>query len=121
MQICTDFINDSYLYSCQLPTFVVVFIYFIYFFLPGKKIHSAVGRIALTMCVACASAGITQTVVSGLVQIYKRDTTFNANEIANTVLGALVAVTGCCPFITPAFSLIIGGVGVGGARWSGAP
>jgi len=83
-------------------------------FTPGKKIHAAVGRIALTMCVACASAGITQTIVSGLVQIYKRDTTFNANEIANTVLGALVAVTGCCPFITPTFSLLIGGVEVGG-------
>ena len=61
------------------------------------------------MCLACASAGIVQTLVSGLVQMYKRDETFNANEIANVVLGALVAVTGCCPFIDPSFSLIIGG------------
>lgn len=61
------------------------------------------------MCLSCASAGITQTLISGLVQIYKRDETFNANEIANVVLGALVAVTGCCPFINPPFALIIGG------------
>lgn len=61
------------------------------------------------MCLACASAGTVQVLVSGLVQLYKRDETFNTNEIANVILGALVAVTGCCPFITPAFAIIIGG------------
>ena len=61
------------------------------------------------MCLACASAGIVQVLVSGLVQLYKRDETFNTNEIANVVLAALVAVTGCCPFIDPRFALLIGG------------
>lgn len=74
----------------------------------GKAIHAAVGRIALVMCLACASAGIVQVLVSGLVQLYKRDETFNTNEIANVVLGALVAVTGCCPFIEPGFAILIG-------------
>ncbi len=75
----------------------------------GKAIHAAVGRIALVMCLTCASAGLTQTFLSGLVQIYKRDTTINANEIANVVLGGLVAVTGCCPFINPGYAILIGG------------
>ena len=61
------------------------------------------------MCVACASAGIVQVILSGLVQVYKRDTTFNTNEIANVVLGSLVAVTGCAPFIEPYFAALIGG------------
>ena len=46
--------------------------------------------------------------MSGLVQLYKRDETFNTNEIANAVLGALVAVTGCCPFIDPPWAILIG-------------
>lgn len=78
------------------------------YFCSGKAVHAAVGRIALVMCLSCASAGIVQVLVSGLVQIYKRDETFNTNEIANVVLGALVAVTGCCPFINPPFALLIG-------------
>ena len=60
------------------------------------------------MCLTCASSGLLQTTISGLVQIYKRDETFNANEIANSVLGALVAITGCCPFIEPWFAVLIG-------------
>ncbi len=75
----------------------------------GKAVQSSVGRIALVMCLGCASAGIVQTLVSGLVQMYKRDETFNSNEIANVILSALVAVTGCCPFIEPYYALIIGG------------
>ena len=67
------------------------------------------GRIALVMCLSCASAGLTQTLISGMVQIYKRDTTINANEIANVVLSGLVAVTGCCPFIDPHSAVLIGG------------
>lgn len=85
----------------------MLLLYLIYF-VSGKTVHNAVGRIALVMCLACASAGLIQVLVSGLVQIYKRDETFNTNEIANVVLGALVAVTGCCPFIEPEFALIIG-------------
>ncbi len=61
------------------------------------------------MSLACASAGTVQTVVSGLVQMYKGDKSFNTNEIANVVLGALVAVTGCCSFIEPQNALVIGG------------
>lgn len=61
------------------------------------------------MSLSAASGGLTQTFVSGMVQIYKRDETFNANEIANGVLASLVAVTGCCPFINPPFAILIGG------------
>ena len=60
------------------------------------------------MCLAAASGGITQTIVSGVVQMYKRDDHFNTNEIANAVLASLVAVTGCCPFIDPNWSILIG-------------
>lgn len=72
--------------------------------------HATVGHIAVVMSVACASAGTVQVFVAGLVQMYKRDTNFNTNEIANVVLGTLVAVTGCCPFIEPLFALLIGGL-----------
>ena len=75
---------------------------------PGKTAHAAVGRIALTMCLAAASGGITQCIVSGLVQMYNRHEHYNTNEIANAVLASLVAVTGCCPFIEPYSSLLIG-------------
>ncbi len=78
----------------------------------GKAVHAAVGRIALVMCLGCASAGIVQTIISGLVQIYKRDETFNSNEIANAVLGALVSVTGCCTFIDPPWAILIGGMSI---------
>ena len=67
------------------------------------------GRIALTMSLAAASGGLTQAIISGLVQIYKRDETYNTNEIANGMLACLVAVTGCCPFIENGFSIVIGG------------
>ena len=74
----------------------------------GKTAHAAVGRIALTMCLAAASGGITQTIVSGIVQLYNRHENYNTNEIANAVLANLVAVTGCCPFIEPGWSILIG-------------
>ncbi|XP_065911000.1 ammonium transporter 2-like isoform X2 [Dysidea avara] len=74
----------------------------------GKIAHASVGRIALVMALAAASGGLTSTIVSGLVQMYKRDETFNSNEIANGVLACLVAVTGCCPFIDPPWALLIG-------------
>ena len=74
----------------------------------GKTSHAAVGRIALTMCLAAASGGITQCIVSGLVQIYNRHEHFNTNEMANAVLANLVAVTGCCPFVDPPFAILIG-------------
>ena len=60
------------------------------------------------MCLAAASGGITQTIVSALVQMYNRHEHFNTNEIANAVLANLVAVTGCCPFIEPSWSILIG-------------
>ena len=77
-------------------------------FISGKTAHAAVGRIALTMCLAAASGGITQCIVSGLVQIYNRHEQYNTNEIANAVLANLVAVTGCCPFIEPSWAILIG-------------
>ena len=74
----------------------------------GKTSHAAVGRIALTMCLAAASGGLTQCIVSGLVQMYNRHEHFNTNEMANAVLANLVAVTGCCPFVNPPFAILIG-------------
>ena len=74
----------------------------------GKTSHAAVGRIALTMCLAAASGGITQCILSGLVQMYNRHEHYNTNEIANAVLANLVAVTGCCPFVNPPFAILIG-------------
>ena len=74
----------------------------------GKASHAAVGRIALTMCLAAASGGITQCIVSGLVQMYNRHEHYNTNEIANAVLANLVAVTGCCPFVEPPVAILIG-------------
>ena len=74
----------------------------------GKTSHAAVGRIALTMSLAAASGGITQCIVSGLVQMYNRHEHYNTNEIANAVLANLVAVTGCCPFVNPPFAILIG-------------
>ena len=78
--------------------------------IPGKAGHASVGRIALVMCVACAIAGTVQVMVAGLVQLYQRSKTINTNEIANVVLSALVAVTGCAAFIEPYFAVIIGGM-----------
>ncbi len=62
------------------------------------------------MSLAAASGGLTQATISGLVQIYKRDETYNTNEIANAILACLVAVTGCCPFIGNGFAVLIGGL-----------
>ena len=61
------------------------------------------------MCLSCASAGLVQAIVSSIVQWSRGDRHINTNEIANAVLGGLVAVTGCCPFIDPPFAIIIGG------------
>ena len=77
-------------------------------FSAGKSNHVAVGRIALTMCLSCASAGTVQALISSTVQWWRGDKHINTNEIANAVLGGLVAVTGCCPFIEPPFAVIIG-------------
>ena len=108
----------------------------------GARSHAVVGRVAVVMAVATASGGLTSTIISGLVQvfkyrvllpeypppphpptvtstfissvistqIYKRDEAFNTNEIANSVLACLVAVTGCCPFIDPLWAILIGGM-----------
>lgn len=62
------------------------------------------------MCLACASAGTIQWIISEVMHRLIEDSRFNVNEIANVVLGALVAVTGCCPFIEPGFAILIGGL-----------
>lgn len=80
----------------------------LYIYYLGKTTHATVGRIALTMCLAAASGGITQCIVSGLVQMYNRHEHFNTNEIANAVLANLVAVTGCCSFVQPQWAILIG-------------
>ena len=75
----------------------------------GEANHAAVGRIALTMSLAAASGGLTQAIISALVQLYKRDENYNTNEIANAILASLVAMTGCCVFMEPPFAVLIGG------------
>jgi ammonia channel protein AmtB len=100
-----------YTWHQKFKSFVRLCLIFILFL--GKAVHEAVGRIALVMCLACASAGFVQVIVCSAVQIYKRDENFNVNEIANVILGALVAVTGCCPFIHPPFAILIGGNYIG--------
>lgn len=74
----------------------------------GKSNHAAVGRIALNMCISCATAGLLQAILSGVVQSWRNDKYINTNEIANAVIGGLVAITGCCPFIDPQQALIVG-------------
>ena len=77
--------------------------------LSGKSNHAAVGRIALTMCLSSAAAGLLQVVLSGAVQSWRNDKHINTNEIANSVLGGLIAVTGCAPFINPpAYAVLVG-------------
>ena len=61
------------------------------------------------MCLSCASAGFVQALVSSTVQWLREDKHINTNEIANAVLGGLVAGTGCCPFIEPQVGIFIGG------------
>ena len=97
-----------FLYVKYICRYIHVFIIDTFCTPLGKTAHAAVGRIALTMCLAAASGGLTQTIVSGLVQMYNRHENFNTNEIANAVLASLVAVTGCCPFIEPSWSILIG-------------
>ena len=76
--------------------------------MPDKGSHAAVGRIVLTMCLSSAAAGLLQAVLSGVVQSFRNDTHINTNEIANAVLGGLIAVTGCGPFIDPPYAILIG-------------
>jgi ammonia channel protein AmtB len=42
-------------------------------------------------------------------QLRTRATSTNANEIANGILGALVAITSGCPFVYPEWAAGIGG------------
>lgn len=50
-----------------------------------------------------------QVAVSTAVHFIRNDEHFTTNEIANAIMGALVAVTGCCPFIDPEWAIFIGG------------
>jgi ammonia channel protein AmtB len=74
----------------------------------GKMAHAAVGRICTTICLAAASGGVTQAILSGLVQMASRHAHYNTNELANAVVASLVAVTGCCAFISPPWAIPIG-------------
>jgi ammonia channel protein AmtB len=74
----------------------------------GKMAHAAVGRICTTICLAAASGGVTQAILSGLVQMASRHAHYNTNELANAVVASLVAVTGCCAFIRPPWAIVIG-------------
>lgn len=70
--------------------------------------HAAVGRMCTTICLAAASGGVTQALVCGLVQMANRHTHYNTNELANSVVASLVAVSGCCAFVEPPWAILIG-------------
>ena len=51
------------------------------------------------MVIAGGVAGIVATLVALFAQLRHRSRYINTNEIANGILGSLVAITGCCPYI----------------------
>ena len=67
--------------------------------IPDQVHHAILGRIALNMVIAGGVAGIVATLVALFAQLRHRSRYINTNEIANGILGSLVAITGCCPYI----------------------
>ena len=61
--------------------------------------HSIVGRIALNMVVSGCFGGLCGVVIAVFAQLRSRSTSINTNEMANCILGSLVAITGVCPYI----------------------
>jgi Amt family ammonium transporter len=70
------------------------------------------GRIAMNMIICAGSAGLVAVLIAGGAQLRTRATSTNANEIANGILGALVAITSGCPFVYPEWAAGIGAIAV---------
>ncbi|XP_062499014.1 ammonium transporter 2-like [Corticium candelabrum] len=73
-----------------------------------KIYHAVVGRIALNMVVCAGSGGLLAIGIAGFVQAIKKTDRINTNEVANGILSCLVAITGCCAFVTPHAAFGIG-------------
>ncbi|XP_062514921.1 putative ammonium transporter sll1017 isoform X2 [Corticium candelabrum] len=74
--------------------------------------YNVPGRIAMNMIICAGSAGLVAVCIAGAAQLRTRGSSTNANEIANGVLGALVAITSGCPFVYPEWAFGIGGIAV---------
>ncbi|XP_065829790.1 putative ammonium transporter sll1017 [Oscarella lobularis] len=70
------------------------------------------GRIAINMILCTGSAGLVAVCIAGYAQLRLRSRSTNVNEIANGILGALVAITSGCPFVTPQWAIGIGIIAV---------
>jgi Amt family ammonium transporter len=73
-----------------------------------KIYHAVTGRIALNMVVCAGSGGLMAIMLASLVQLITNADSINTNEIANGILSCLVAITGCCAFVTPWVAFTIG-------------
>jgi Amt family ammonium transporter len=82
--------------------------------------HSIPSFIAINMILAAASGGVIAVLIASWAQLRTQSESVNANEIANGVLSALVAITAGCPFVDYWAACIIGGIAViiyHGACW----
>eukprot|EP00118_Oscarella_pearsei_P011726 m.80803 g.80803 ORF g.80803 m.80803 type:complete len:116 (+) comp36205_c0_seq26:1370-1717(+) len=71
--------------------------------------YNVPGRIAVNMILCTGSAGLVAVLIAGCAQLRNRSHSTNVNEIANGILGALVAITSGCPFVSPGWAIGIGG------------
>eukprot|EP00117_Sycon_ciliatum_P041986 scpid40849/ scgid30611/ Putative ammonium transporter sll0537 len=74
----------------------------------GKVHHSILGRIALNMVVSGCFGGICGILIALFAQLRSRSRFINTNEIANCILGSLVAITGVCPYIDSPRAIVVG-------------
>ncbi|KAL5463208.1 hypothetical protein EMCRGX_G032087 [Ephydatia muelleri] len=68
--------------------------------------------IAINMIMAAASGGIIAILIATWAQVRLRASSINANEVANGVLSALVAITAGCPFVDYWGACLIGVIAV---------
>eukprot|EP00118_Oscarella_pearsei_P009549 m.55441 g.55441 ORF g.55441 m.55441 type:complete len:601 (+) comp34472_c0_seq5:616-2418(+) len=74
--------------------------------------YNVPGRIAINMILCTGSAGLVAVCIAGMAQLRARSRSTNVNEIANGILGALVAITSGCPFVTAEWAIGIGVIAV---------
>uniref|UniRef100_A0A1X7TMW8 Ammonium transporter AmtB-like domain-containing protein n=2 Tax=Amphimedon queenslandica TaxID=400682 RepID=A0A1X7TMW8_AMPQE len=74
--------------------------------------HAMPSIIAVNMIMAAASGGILAVMIASWAQIRSQSESMNANEIANGVLSALVAITSSCPFVEYWGACLIGAIAV---------